>query len=306
MFVLAATVVLAIYRRGAVNTIGALVLSRVDVATIQFCHVGLRARGPVRRSQRKGWRYRVSDVVGAIVARAMERWAYRRGRCRRFVAVSSNLAGEVTRAFGRSDGEVDVISNGVDTAVFRPDGRVASDVRRDLDIAGGQLLAVFAGGDWERKGLSIAIDAIGMAPRWELLVVGKGDVPAYAARACAVGASVYFLGHTADPQRYYCAGDAFVFPTAYEGFALVVLEASACGLPLLVTASSGADRLLQPGVNGWFVERTAESVASYLVELEDEALRLRLGAAAATAAEGFAWPAIVDGYDRALSKVLGL
>jgi UDP-glucose:(heptosyl)LPS alpha-1,3-glucosyltransferase len=230
----------------------------------------------------------------------MERWAYRATRTPRFAVVSDALSDEVTESFGRSREEVEVIGNGVDTTVFRPNARVSREVRHALGITSDRLIAVFSGGDWERKGLGIAIDAVAHAPQWDLLVVGQGDTATYSGHAKTVGARVHFVGHTAEPQRFYCAGDAFVCPTTYEGFSLAVLEASATGLPLLVTESSGANRLVRPGVNGWFVERTSQSVALYLNRLTDPDTRTAFARHARESARAFAWPEIVDAYERAL------
>jgi glycosyltransferase involved in cell wall biosynthesis len=80
-----------------------------------------------------------------------------------------------------------------------------------------------------------------MAREWRLLVVGQGDTARFERLAAdAVAAErVQFLGW-ADPGPYHAAADAFVFPTKYEAFLLVALEAAAAGLPRLITPVRGA------------------------------------------------------------------
>jgi glycosyltransferase involved in cell wall biosynthesis len=90
------------------------------------------------------------------------------------------------------------------------------------------------------------------------------------------------------------AADAFVLPSAYETFSLATYEAAACGLPLLATRVGGVRDLLEPGVNGYFVESDPHDVARGLRALEDPAVRSRMGAAARRAAERYDSRAMVD------------
>src|SRR5207248_1399513 len=129
-----------------------------------------------------------------------------------------------------------------------------------------ELVALFVGSEWERKGLKVAIDALAHAPDWKLLVVGRGNVASYRshARASGVEPRVVFVGTASDPAPYYCASDAFVLPTSYETFSLVTYEAAATGVPLLVTPVNGVTDLLGDGSNGWFIDRCPEGIAARL------------------------------------------
>jgi UDP-glucose:(heptosyl)LPS alpha-1,3-glucosyltransferase len=196
-------------------------------------------------------------------------------------------------------GVVATIPNGVDSSVFRPDPEVRRAVRAELGVDPHAELALFAGGDWERKGLPHAVDALALAPDWHLVVAGAGDPEPHAARARAAGTEsrLQFLGPVRDMPRLYAASDAVVLPTSYEAFPLVALEAAASGVPLLVTRVNGAEDLVRDGGNGWFITRDRVDIARRLNQLRsDPELARRMAADAREAATGFTWDAMADAY----------
>jgi UDP-glucose:(heptosyl)LPS alpha-1,3-glucosyltransferase len=163
------------------------------------------------------------------------------------------------------------------------------------------LVALFVGGEWERKGLRFAIEALGKIPTWHLIVVGDGDVARYRGLAMAAGASerVHFERKTDRTEPYYATADAFLLPTAYETFSLATFEAAAARLPLLVTRVSGVEDLISDGQNGWFIERDSDVIAGRLRQLQaDEALRREMGDAARRASLRYGWTPVVEAYTR--------
>jgi glycosyltransferase involved in cell wall biosynthesis len=117
---------------------------------------------------------------------------------------------------------------------------------------------------------------------------------------------VEFFGPRSDTERFYRAADVFVFPTRYEAFPLVALEAAAAGLPLVATPVNGVEELLEDGEAGIAVERLPAAVADALVRLAtrpDE--RARMGHAARRRATAFTWEDSVRRtlglYDRLLA-----
>jgi UDP-glucose:(heptosyl)LPS alpha-1,3-glucosyltransferase len=209
------------------------------------------------------------------------------------------VASELREEFPAMGPAVRTVANGVDSRTFRPDPEARAAVRAELGVDAGALLALFAGGDWSRKGLAYAVDALTLAPDWQLIVAGPGDPEPVVARAQEAGTAsrLRFLGRVLDMPRLYAAADVFLFPTAYEAFPLVALEAAASGLPLLVTRVNGVEDLLAEGVNGWFVRRDAADIAGRLTALgDDRALTRRMSAAARAAAIGYSWEAMTEGY----------
>ncbi len=287
-------------RRGLVHTTGAIVFNRADTSTVHFCHRAFfRRSGTTTRARRQTALHRINARIATRLSLAAEGWCYRPRRTRSIVGVSEGVARELESEFPRMAGRVSVIPNGVDLEEFGGHGTARREVRERFDVGGGQLVAAFVGGDWERKGLGYAIEALPRAPGWVLLVVGEGDRARYAALAAAAGVPdrVRFAGHAADVGPFYSAADGLLLPTAYEGFPLASLEAAAAGLPLLITRVSGVEELLVEDVNGWFIERDAGVIADRLTRLAaDSDRRSSMGAAAREAAARFGWNQVVDRY----------
>lgn len=301
-----ATVLVARLRADIVHVNGAIVLNRADIATIHFCHHAYQADFSLAERTRSGAAHGVNARVVSAMVRWMEAWCLRPARAGRLIAISAGVGREVQQWFPHRSEPPRVIPYGVDSGRFVPSAGERRRVRGELGLADHELLAVFVGGEWERKGLRFAVDAIGRCERWHLAVAGVGDRATYEtlARGHGAGDRLHFLGRI-DPTSLYAAGDAFVFPTAYETFSLATHEAAAAGLPLLVTRVSGPDALVEPGVNGWFVERDAKSIAMRLTELEvDAELRQAMGAAARSAAAPLTWDRARDAHALLYGEVL--
>jgi UDP-glucose:(heptosyl)LPS alpha-1,3-glucosyltransferase len=282
-------------RADVVHVLGAIVPGRADLATVQFCHAGFRAAtgslapagSPVRR---------LNTALAHRIALAAERRCYRPGRVRMLAAVSAGVAWELERHYPGLP--VVVTPNGVDGERFRP---LPSRPSRD------RITAVFVGGDWDRKGLGIAIEALAAAPGVALDVVGAGDVARFRAIAgrCGVPERVRFLGPRQDVERVLQASDVFVLPTLYEAHSLATQEAAAAGLPIIVTRVNGVEELMGDDEAGFIVERGPHAVGTALARLAADAdLRHKLGAEARRRALGFGWDrsvqAVLEAYDRLL------
>jgi glycosyltransferase involved in cell wall biosynthesis len=298
-FFAAASVLVAGRGTALLHTTGAIVANRADVSTVHYCHRAAATRVNGSRASRPGPVYRLNSAVMGTLAQAGEAWCYRPARTRRLCAVSRGVAGELRGGFPAMAGAVLTIPNGVDSDLFRPDETARREVRSSLGITDEVPLALFVGGDWERKGLRHAVDALALARPWHLAVAGPGDAGPLTAHAASAGTGsrLRFLGPVRDMPRLYSAADAFVLPTAYEAFPLVSLEAAASGLSLLVTRVNGAEELVRHGHNGWFVGRDAGEIAQRLIELRADPSRARaMAQAARTAASRYTWDAMADRY----------
>jgi glycosyltransferase involved in cell wall biosynthesis len=278
-----------------IHTVGAIVPNRIDVAALHFCHAGF-----VRAERRLASRSapvirRANTAMARLLAIAGERWCYRLGRMRAFAAVSAGVGDEVSQHFPGIP--VHITPNGVDRDRFRPDARAREEVRRELGV-GGAPVAVFVGGDWDRKGLAVVLRSIayvqGAGAELRLWVIGRGDQNRFEALASRLGvqSAISFLGPRNDVERLLAAADVFVFPSSYEAHPLAALEAAACGLPIVATRVHGIVDLVAGAAAGILVDRNAESVADALVRLaEDSDLRARLGRAALERSSQYSWDA---------------
>lgn len=279
-----------------VTSVGAIVPWPVDVVVVQYVNRSARGMRAASGSTVRRALARMNTAANHEIAVALERWCYRPGRVQRFLPVSAALRDGLASVSQWCPGVSTVVPNGVDPVRFAPDAEARARTRAAHGIAPSARLAVFVGGDWERKGLRPAIAALALAPGWHLLVAGRGVPGAYRDEARRLGCAdrLRFAGASRDPAALLAGGDAFVLPTRYEGFPLAALEAASCGLPLLLTRESNAGGLLIDGETGFWVRREAGSIAARLTGLDDPSLRERLGAAARRAAARFAWSAIVD------------
>ncbi len=302
-FMLAGSLALRRRRRGIVQATGAIVLGRVDVISVHYCH----QVGPVNPSS-GSLPFRIHAIAAGWLKRATERLCYRPGRAKRFVCVSEGVAAEMREHFPAIAPDVQTIYNGVDTATFAPGQRAqdARALRERLGVAEDGFLAAFVGSEWQRKGLGEAIEALARAPGWELLVAGGGDRARYQglAESLGVAARVHWLGVTSDVQLVYAAADAFVLPTSYETFSLVSFEAAASGLPVLATPVNGVRELIEDGRNGYLIARDPALIAERLIALSsDGALRAAMGREARESALGFSWERMVREHSALYSSL---
>lgn len=280
-----------------VHTLGAIVPNRADIATVQFCHAGyLASTGRLAPATAPPLRRLNTSITRAIALRA-ERWCYRPERLRAFAAVSIGVGSEAERHYPGIP--VSITPNGIDPARFRPNPEERGSTRHKL-AAGGSCVALFVGGDWDRKGLSIAIEAV--AEAWAggadvvLWVVGQGDEGRFRSQAdgLGLGGRVTFFGRRTDTERYYQAADVFLFPSAYEAFPLVCIEAAACGLPLIVPSINGVAELVGQNAAGIIVDRDCSAIASALTDLAvNTSRRFALAAQAQRCGAHYTWTASV-------------
>jgi UDP-glucose:(heptosyl)LPS alpha-1,3-glucosyltransferase len=206
------------------------------------------------------------------------------------LAVSQMVARDYQRLHGIAPEQTRVVYNGVDVQRFSPArrGEYRQAVRRRLSIGDDEIVALFVGHDFRRKGLATAIRAVGRLAREDhpvrLVVVGGKAAWRYLALAlwCGAGGHVTFVGTAEDPVPFYAAADVHVLPTFYDPCSLAVLEAAASCLPSITTGHNGASELITEGVDGHVLSDPADDqrLAARLRALLDPSLRCRMGEAA--------------------------
>lgn len=302
-FMVAGSLALRRWRRGVVQATGAIVLNKVDVIAVHYCH-----QVAVPTPSRSGWPYRLQVRLAGVLKRLGEKLCFRVNRPGALVCVSDGLAEEIRAHYPALAGRVLTVHNGIDTKTFAPGVRAedARSMRQELGIPAARLLAVFVGSEWERKGLEPLIRALAQTRDWDLIVVGEGDRRRYRglADSLGVGAAVHWLGVSSDMQLIYALADAFVLPTSYESFSLVTFEAAASGLPVLATPVSGIRELIEDGHNGCLIGKDPDAIARDLQRLAaDPGLRRRLGAQARSSALAFDSEKMVAGYRDLYSRL---
>lgn len=216
----------------------------------------------------------------------------------RLIAVTSPmLKGVVANTYPAA--KLAVVSPGV---YLRPPNAGGQHERRtQLKLpVNGKMLA-FIANDYGKKGLATLLEALALLPQTVFLAVVGNPVyiKDFSARAeqLGIGSRVYFLGHLADVLPLYDAADVLAHPTLEDTFAMVVLEAMARGLPVVVSNERycGIAGLLTHGVNALILsspldaQQLADSIASIF---SDPDLRGRLADGARQFASGHSWAAI--------------
>jgi len=240
-------------------------------------------------------------------------FGHRRPKVR--ITVSERLKEDFVRQYGEAEGDIIVVPNGVDCQRFHPDNRALyrDKLRQGHNIPLDAPLLLFVGGDWERKGVRFTIEALSLLPdeRVRLLVVGPGDVEAYRRFAAErrVQGRVTFVSHTRDIAAYYAASDLFVFPTLYEPFGLVIIEAMAGGLPVITSRLAAAADYIDDGVSGILLEtphQPQEMASKVGLLLADSGLRDTTGRRGREVAERFSWDEVarrtLDAYQAAMRR----
>jgi glycosyltransferase involved in cell wall biosynthesis len=280
-------------RRDLVHTLGAIVPNRADVASVHFCHAGFVSAVGFAPSGAPLVR-RLNTALTQAVCILAERWCYRPGRVRTLAAVSRGVGRELSRHY---PGVPAVVTpNGVNGERFRPDASAREAMRESHGVASEDVVALFVGGDWDRKGLPVAIDAVARArargaSNLRIWVVGRGDEARARLSAGPEGGDAWltFFGPRADTERFFQAADLFLFPTSYEAFPLVALEAVASGLPLVAPSVNGIEELIAAGA-GLDVPRDPGRLADTLVQLaRDAPLRARLSTSALERSSAYTW-----------------
>ena len=197
-------------------------------------------------------------------------------------------------------GDYRILPNGVDTARFSPQGPVLE------EWTDGGFNLVFVGRDEPRKGLDVLLRALTLVreshPEVRLLVVGVAE-PASSQEGVA------WLGRLADdlvPAAYRSARIMISPALGMESFGIVLVEAMACGVPVVASDIPGYRAVLEDGIQGkLFPPGDHRALADTLSRLvEDGAAREAMAASAPARAEVFSWDNLVEDVEEAYREAI--
>jgi D-inositol-3-phosphate glycosyltransferase len=227
------------------------------------------------------------------------------------IAESPASKRHMVQEYGVEPTRVHVIPGGVNTEVFRPQERRQS--RDALGLQAGGPVLLFVGRLQPLKGIDTFVQAAQLVQRQhaqlQVLIVG-GGVDLQDKREAqelhrlqtlceqlGLGPHVRFI--KAQPQevlaQYYTAADVFVMPSHYESFGMVVLEAMACGIPVVASQVGGLASTVVSGHTGFLVPQGDWQAfgRAILRLLASPTLRHAYGQAGLQRAQMFTWPHIV-------------
>ena len=232
--------------------------------------------------------------MGAMRKRGL-RWSL--ARCAARWAVSESAAAAVADLLDETADSFTVMPNGVDTERFAPaaDRRAA---RTRLGLPQDGVICLCVANLKPVKGQDVLLAAAAMRPQWRervtIVFVGgdymDGKLQATARRELG-GYDVRFVGEVGDVLHYYHAADVFVLPSRSEGLSNAMLEAMACGMPVVATRVGAAPEVIQADHDGMLVPADDAGTLATAIDtlIPNPSLRNQLGSAGRAR--------VIDAYD---------
>ena len=239
-------------------------------------------------------------------------WASRYGyrKADAIVATSAGVADDLAAAFGVPAGHIHVIHNPIDldaiaaAAAEAIDAEHASAWQPPVIVAAGRLA--------DAKNYPLLIEAVALLRKRlpvQLIILGTGDREASLRALVAekqMERVVTFAGFQRNPWKYMARADVFALSSRYEGFGNVIVEAMACGVPVVATSSPGTREIVADEIDGLLVDRhePAALAAALARVLEEPGLRARMADEARRRVIRFALPQVASTYDSVFRGVL--
>jgi len=228
-----------------------------------------------------------------------EKQMYKYSGCQMFLPVSNLVKIKVLEIFQIDERNIRVIHPGVDVKRFQSeDPYNRQEIRDALGISESDLLILFVGMNFEVKGLDSLLSAIALLKseysidQVKVLVVGKGNNKKYKAIAqkLGIGEQLIFSGVRNDIEKIYPAGDILVMLSKFDTFGMVVTEAMAASLPVIISDNVGAKDLVKQGENGFVVDREdIDMISSKINFLLNKQKRFEMGEKAHQTALNNTW-----------------
>ncbi len=239
------------------------------------------------------WKQRLNPAHPILLG--LEKRHFRPGGYRKVIALTDDVKADLRHYYNVPEEDIVVIPNG-----FAPDEFNASKALSEREAArrefgfNGERVIVFVANELERKGfpaLLRAVESLG-DPGLRLLVAGR--------IAPEPHPLVKYVGGTGDVARCYAAADVFALPTQYEAWGLVIVEAMACGLPVLTSRLAGAAVTVREGAAGQLLDdpKDVSEIAAKLRPLLDGAHSGREEISASVA--DYAWERVLPRYEEVL------
>jgi len=238
------------------------------------------------------------------------------GNCQKFVAVSNLTRDIFLQEYNIDPQRVTVIHPGVDLNDYATADKklIRADIRKEYGFSSEERIILFASMNFEIKGLDAIMLSLARLKAgkhsFKLLVAGKGNVKKYTqmAREANIADDVVFTGMLSKEKliRLYLASDMYIMLSKFDTFGMVVLEAMAAGLPVIISSNVGAKDIVQEGENGFIISDTADTdyIASRISALFDENIRSLMARNAFDTAKQNTWEMVATKYQDIYADIL--
>jgi len=240
--------------------------------------------------------------------RLVAKWIYRRAS--RVVATSQGVAEDLQAALQLPSTSVEVIPNSIDLTIVCA-GK-AEPISDDTWRSSANPIIVAVGRLAYAKNYPLLIAALRSLRQdmaFEARIFGTGELEAPLRELIAeaeLEGTVRLCGFQDNPWKYVAASDVFVLTSHYEGFGNVLIEAMACGTPVIATRSAGTEAIVRDGENGILVmEHEATAVADAIRKvLSSPILSARLAKNGLHASTRYASKTIALEYSRLIESMI--
>jgi glycosyltransferase involved in cell wall biosynthesis len=191
------------------------------------------------------------------------------------IAISKPVARHLSADFGVSKAKIHLIANGIDlNRFFVVNEEQRRSIRQKMQMTDAPLIGIIARLS-DVKGINILIKAmpviIKRIPSANLMIVGQGPEEAFLKKLTqdlSLRPHVHFKSTINQTQDLLPAFDVFVMPSLMEGLGLSVMEAQACGIPVVASRVGGLVDLIEDGKNGFLVPvNDPPALADRIIEL---------------------------------------
>ena len=273
--------------------------SSTDTWLVALARVGLTHAPPMVRTR---------HISAPIPQNPLTRWLYARATAE-VVTTGEALRAQVIDQAGMAPERVSSVPTGIDLGRFKPGDRRSA--RASLGLPAERFIVAIVATLRSWKGHAFLVDAVARLPGVHLAVVGDGpgrDNLRAQVERCGIADRVTFAGHQDDVCPWLHSADALALPSyANEGVPQALMQAMACGIPVVTTDVGAIAEIVQDGVQGMVVpSRNVDALAQAIEFLRaDPELGARMGAAGlAQARARFSSDRMLDGMEAVFARVL--
>ncbi|VFP81842.1 glycosyltransferase family 4 protein [Candidatus Erwinia haradaeae] len=182
---------------------------------------------------------------------------YQAPELRAVICNTQMIKKEIIERFGLTSNKIHVIYNSINTKRFIPANEQEKiNIRKQLHLPLQARILIYVGSGFERKGLAYAIHAVAMT-HYYLIVIGRDKKEEkYKKIANELGCTnrILFVGIQHNMCQWYQASDGLILPSLYDPGPNVILEAMACGLPIITSTTCGGKEFVQSGKTGYICD----------------------------------------------------
>ena len=183
------------------------------------------------------------------------------------VAICDTVKQSLVEAYGLKNKNIECVYNGVDTDLFHPS---------ETERGDSNTVFVSTGTLYHIKNHKLLIDAFSIVhrnnPNTMLRIIGDGELKSDLVdqvKSLNLESAVKFEGNQSDVARYLNISDIYCCTSKVEGLPISVLEAMACGLPVITTPAGGVVDIVKDGVNGFVVEPNSNDISNRMLSFSN-------------------------------------